>query len=293
MKKIINKSTFMFILGALIFGCGGVLASTLIASNVSYTPKDLSWKVNNVEEAIDDLYKSGKGGNNITIYLDNEKTNKFPKKTDGYAIEKVECTNDVTPVFDKKEWKLSLSNISTTNVTCSVYFSSKSLYATVLKNISNENVLSEIFSVPDNVVDILSIDDEDLMAKLLELQSFRNAIYDNYQLTESIIANSPTILNAMKNSTRYQVISRTGQNKNFYSGKAFVLGFSCAGGSSGNYRAGKFLSSGEFQWSPASYYSSNGLAYKVNKFASNVYVNGVWGVSINWDNAMYSAIFKI
>ena len=293
MKKVIKNPLFTFILGILICGTTGVLASTLMASNISYTPKDSTWKVNNVEDAIDDLYKSGKGGKNIIIYLDNEKTNSFPKKSDGYSIEKIECTNDANATFDINNWNLSISNISSSETVCNLYFSSKTLYAIVSQNLSNEEKLSEIFSVSDNLVNILSIEDEELISKLLESQAFRTALYDNYQLTESIISNSPMILSAMKKSTRYQVVSRSGQNKNFYSDKAFVLGFSCAGGSSGNYYVGKFLSSGEFQWAPASYYSSSGLAYKVNKFASNVYVNGVWGVSNNWENTMYSAIFEI
>ena len=55
MKKIISNPIFTFILGALICGTTGVVASTLMASNIAYTPKDSSWGVNNVEAAIDSL----------------------------------------------------------------------------------------------------------------------------------------------------------------------------------------------------------------------------------------------
>ena len=59
MKKIIKNPIFTFILGAILFGgTTGVLAATLLASNIEYTPKDKTWKVNNVKDAIDDLYQN-------------------------------------------------------------------------------------------------------------------------------------------------------------------------------------------------------------------------------------------
>lgn len=52
-----KKNIFYFILGAIIFGgIGTVLAATLLATDVAYTPEDNTWEVNNVQEAIDDLY---------------------------------------------------------------------------------------------------------------------------------------------------------------------------------------------------------------------------------------------
>ena len=58
MKKIFKKSNiFSFMLGAIIFGgIGTVFAYTILAKDVGYTPKDTTWKVDNVKEAIDDLY---------------------------------------------------------------------------------------------------------------------------------------------------------------------------------------------------------------------------------------------
>ena len=66
MKKIISNPIFTFILGALICGTTGVIASTLMASNISYTPKDSSWGVNNVEAAIDSLKLSKTSDNYST-----------------------------------------------------------------------------------------------------------------------------------------------------------------------------------------------------------------------------------
>jgi hypothetical protein len=63
MKKIIKNPIFTFILGALIFGgIVGVSAYTIFANDIGYTPKDSSWEVDNVKDAIDDLYTKKNGG---------------------------------------------------------------------------------------------------------------------------------------------------------------------------------------------------------------------------------------
>ncbi len=60
MKKIFRKSNiFSFLLGAVIFGgIVGVSAYTIFANDIGYTPKDSTWKVSNVSDAIDDLKNS-------------------------------------------------------------------------------------------------------------------------------------------------------------------------------------------------------------------------------------------
>ena len=60
-KNIRNRNIFSFllgvILGAIIFGeIITVLAATLLAKDVAYTPEETSWNVDNVEDAINDLY---------------------------------------------------------------------------------------------------------------------------------------------------------------------------------------------------------------------------------------------
>ena len=58
MKKIFKKSNiFAFIIGALIFGSIGVVSAyTIFANDIGYTPSDTTWDVDNVKDAIDDLY---------------------------------------------------------------------------------------------------------------------------------------------------------------------------------------------------------------------------------------------
>jgi len=57
MKKFLTSRVFAFLLGALLFsGITGVAAYNMFASNVGYTPEDTSWEVDNVSDAIDDLY---------------------------------------------------------------------------------------------------------------------------------------------------------------------------------------------------------------------------------------------
>ena len=55
-----KKTIMILVLGIVIGTISSVLASTLLASNVAYTPKDSKWKVNNVGSALDDLYTNAK-----------------------------------------------------------------------------------------------------------------------------------------------------------------------------------------------------------------------------------------
>ena len=153
-------------------------------------------------------------------------------------------------------------------------------YTQLVENIANIDELNRLFNT------------EGFTTEVLKIKECREFMYDNYAIFEPILTNSNIAQNEMRNSEQYEVVSRTGQYKNFYSGKAFVLGFSCKGGSRGNYDVDNFLS-GNFKWDPSNYYSTTGLAYKVNKFASKININGVYGTSINWDNEMYVAFIKI
>lgn len=63
-----KKTILGVVLGIVIGATTTVVASTLLASNVSYTPKDKNWKVSNVEDAIDDLYSNG-GGKTIELQM--------------------------------------------------------------------------------------------------------------------------------------------------------------------------------------------------------------------------------
>ena len=61
-----KKTLLGIIIGILVGTASSVLASTLLASNIAYTPKDSSWGVNNVEAAIDSLKLSKTSDNYST-----------------------------------------------------------------------------------------------------------------------------------------------------------------------------------------------------------------------------------
>ena len=56
MKKLFKNSKFTFFLGIIISSLSIVWASSIIASDVGYTPKDSNWSVSNVQTATDSLY---------------------------------------------------------------------------------------------------------------------------------------------------------------------------------------------------------------------------------------------
>lgn len=58
MEKIINKNIIIgFVIGIIVMSGVGVVAATMYYSNqISYTPTDTSWNVDNVETALNELY---------------------------------------------------------------------------------------------------------------------------------------------------------------------------------------------------------------------------------------------
>ena len=64
MKRNSIKNMFFFIIGGLVFGTISVFATaTILSTNVEYDPRDTEWGVENVEDALDDLYvKVNEGG---------------------------------------------------------------------------------------------------------------------------------------------------------------------------------------------------------------------------------------
>ena len=67
MKNNIINVIFSFIIGALLFSAGIVFAEVVIhSSSVIYDPKDSNWHVDNVENAINDLYTVVNDDNYIT-----------------------------------------------------------------------------------------------------------------------------------------------------------------------------------------------------------------------------------
>ncbi len=59
-----KKTIIGIIIGIVVGTISTVVASSYIASNIAYTPKDSTWKVDNVEDAIDELYTKD---NNISL----------------------------------------------------------------------------------------------------------------------------------------------------------------------------------------------------------------------------------
>ena len=62
-KKIRKGIVLMIVLGIVFGGIAGVTAYTISAKEIGYSPKDSSWKVTNVADAIESL-KTLKGGSN-------------------------------------------------------------------------------------------------------------------------------------------------------------------------------------------------------------------------------------
>ena len=78
MKKLFNKSknkntlfglSLGLLLGGIIFGSIGVVAVTLTADQISYTPNDSSFSVNNTKAAIDSLYDMALNNSQKVVYL--------------------------------------------------------------------------------------------------------------------------------------------------------------------------------------------------------------------------------
>lgn len=57
MKKLFNSKIFYFVLGAVLFSGMTVFAYSLNLSDISYTPTNENFEVNNAQEAIDKLYE--------------------------------------------------------------------------------------------------------------------------------------------------------------------------------------------------------------------------------------------
>ena len=56
MKRIIKNPIFTFILGIILTSSITVVAYTTLAKDIEYTSKDTTWEVDNVKDALDDLY---------------------------------------------------------------------------------------------------------------------------------------------------------------------------------------------------------------------------------------------
>ena len=101
-----KSNIFSFIVGAILFGCiGTVAAYNMLAKDVKYTPKDSTWNVNNVEDAIDELY--GKVIKGEILYEENLydkasltlKTYEFTESRNAILIVSASHGNDVNSYY--------------------------------------------------------------------------------------------------------------------------------------------------------------------------------------------------
>lgn len=61
------------------------------------------------------------GSELLGVYLDGVYSKNIPSKSDGYVVDKIECDNDATGVWDKNKWGLLVSNMSKKSK-CNIYF---------------------------------------------------------------------------------------------------------------------------------------------------------------------------
>ena len=118
MKKIIQSRVFLVIVCGLLFTSIGVYAANYYAKDVTYTPGDETWKVSNVNEAINSLYNSRKcnmngtepeiSGDLVPITLSNDgKVTYANTKESWYNYCKKEWANAVILVDNpSKEYKV-------------------------------------------------------------------------------------------------------------------------------------------------------------------------------------------
>ena len=103
MKKVINSKIFIFLLGVIMSSITLVIASNYMASDIAYTPKDSSWNVTNVGDAIEQIRGEIVRPNSINLLKsDNEYV------TSNYSI--YPKTFDNIP--DDNKWLHSLSHIN-------------------------------------------------------------------------------------------------------------------------------------------------------------------------------------
>ena len=90
MKRVFKNPLVTFILGAVIFSTGSVLAYSFFAQDIGFTPRDSNWQVENTKEALDDLHDklNSKAFLKFCTYVDSE----FSNPNDRYSVgTKYEC----------------------------------------------------------------------------------------------------------------------------------------------------------------------------------------------------------
>lgn len=213
----------------------------------------------------------------FVIYLDNEKTNIFPSKESGYAFVKAETNNDTKILFNEDNWDFTISNFSDINTTFTFYFENKINKLVSLANLdkSKYNTLEDILKDNDAIEKILDTNeskeylltnngdnnlfkifsekicsdlekfklvvDNSAFSNMLEIQKFRTDMYNNYDITENVLAQSQNAIKAMIKSSNFKLSSTTSYGIKIYDDKAFLIGISQTGNNTNQKNIGYFI----------------------------------------------------
>lgn len=205
------------------------------------------------------------GTSNFVIYIDNKKVDVFPNKESGYNLVKVEADNGTNISFNEESWSFTVSNFTDINTVFTFYFENtvKKLLSLAKLDENKYNTLDDVLKDNDAINKILSIKESkeyllvnngnnkmfekfssevcsnsekfklivntSAFSDMLEIQKFRNDMYDNYLITENILAQSQNAIKTMIESSNFKVSSTSSYDVNIYDGKAFLIGISQTG----------------------------------------------------------------
>ena len=205
------------------------------------------------------------GTSNFVIYIDNKKVDVFPNKESGYNLLKVEADNGTNISFNEESWSFTVSNFTDINTVFTFYFENtvKKLLSLAKLDENKYNTLDDVLKDNDAINKILNIKESkeyllvnngnnkmfekfssevcsnsekfklivntSAFSDMLEIQKFRNDMYDNYLITENILAQSQNAIKTMIESNYFKVSSTSSYDVNIYDGKAFLIGISQTG----------------------------------------------------------------
>ena len=205
------------------------------------------------------------GTSNFVIYIDNKKVDVFPNKESGYNLLKVEADNGTNISFNEESWSFTVSNFTDINTVFTFYFENtvKKLLSLAKLDENKYNTLDDVLKDNDAINKILNIKESkeyllvnngnnkmfekfssevcsnsekfklivntSAFSDMLEIQKFRNDMYDNYLITENILAQSQNAIKTMIESNNFKVSSTSSYDVNIYDGKAFLIGISQTG----------------------------------------------------------------
>lgn len=205
------------------------------------------------------------GTSNFVIYIDNKKVDVFPNKESGYNLLKVESDNGTKISFNEENWSFTVSDFTDINTVFTFYFENtvKKLLSLAKLDENKYNTLDDVLKDNDAINKILStkeskdyllanngnnkifekfsskvcsdsekfklIVDKSEFSDMLEISKFRNDMYDNYLITENILAQSQNAIKTMIESSNFKVSSTSSYDVNIYDGKAFLIGISQTG----------------------------------------------------------------